>query len=232
MKSHELIKNHEGIIFFYPFSGSHFEIIKELKNLATVFNEKALFVYCSFGGYQEEYENFTNDNQSIARGLFTDVDNIENKLGLKSIEISSSQKLTDTNFDASYYTFDDTELIFVKGEAFHYIDNLLNEGIDIYKLNLILSYAEGLDEKLKKLILKFSQPTCKEIVEDYPKMITINNHYLTDMEELFSDSELYKWRKEFEVKQLGVINAYSEFYTILFEKKEFYSLQRVLRAIN
>jgi lauroyl/myristoyl acyltransferase len=50
MKTHELIKNHKGLIFFYPFSGTDFKIITELKKIATVFNKKALFVYCSFGG--------------------------------------------------------------------------------------------------------------------------------------------------------------------------------------
>jgi hypothetical protein len=225
MKTHELIKNHKGLIFFYPFSGTDFKIITELKNLATVFNKKALFVYCSFGGSQQEFEYFKNENYDKARGLHTDTSNIENKLGLQGIEISTFQKLTDVNFDASYYSFDDVELIFVRGEAFHFIECLQIEGIDLFNLNLILSYAQGFDEELKKLILKFSKPTCNEVDEYDPKMITINNHYLTDVEELFADSELYKWRIEFEVKEY-------EFYTILFEKKEFYSLQRVLRAIN
>lgn len=214
MKTHELIKNHEGIIFFYPFSGTDFKIITELRNLAPVFNKKALFVYCSFGGSQEEYENFAIENRDKARGLHTDANNIENKLGLKGIKVSSFQKLTDVNFDASYYTFDDAELVFVSGEAFHFMDCLQTEGIDLFKLNLILSYAGGFDEELKKLILKFSQPTGKEVGEYGPKMITINNHYLTDVEELFSDSELYKWRREFEVKTTHI-----EKYTILFEKK-------------
>jgi hypothetical protein len=228
MKSHELIKNHEGIIFFYPFSGTDFEIIKELNNLAKAYSKKALFIYCSFGGNFEEFERFASDNPTITRGLYTDVNYIENKLGLKGIEIASSQKLIDTTFDASYYTFDDTELIFVKGEAFHYIDHLLNEGIDLYKLNLVLSYAEGFNEKLKNLMLTFSPLECKEADEYHPKMITINNHYLTDVEESFSDSELYKWRKEFEVKQLGVATDYKEFYSILFEKEEDYLIQNVL----
>lgn len=227
MKTHELIKNHEGIIFFYPFSGTDFKIITELRNLATGFNKKALFVYCSFGGSQDEYENFTIENRDKARGLHTDANNIENKLGLKGIEVSSFQKLTDVNFDASYYTFDDVELVFVSGEAFHFIDRLQTEGIDLFNLNLILSYAGGFDEELKKLILKFSQPTLKKVGEYGPKMISINNHYLTDVEELFSDSELYKWRREFEVKTTHI-----EKHTILFEKKEFYLLQSVLIAIN
>ena len=227
MKTHELIKNHEGIIFFYPFSGTDFKIIAELRNLATVFDKKVLFIYCSFGGSQEEYENFAIENRDKARGLHTDANNIENKLGLKGIKVSSFQKLTDVNFDASYYTFDDAELVFVSGEAFHFIDSLQTEGIDLFNLNLILSLAGGFDEELKKLILKFSQPTGKEVGEYGPKMITINNHYLTDVEELFSDSELYKWRREFEVKTTHI-----EKYTILFEKKEFYLLQSVLRAIN
>ena len=214
MKTHELIKSHEGIIFFYPFSGTDFNIITELRNLATVFNKKALFVYCSFGGSQEEYENFTIENRDKARGLHTDANNIENKLRLKGIKVSSFQKLTDVNFDASYYTFDDVELVFVSGEAFHFMECLQTEGIDLFKLNLILSYAGGFDKELKKLILKFSQPSCKEVCEYGPKMITINNHYLTDVEELFSDSELYKWRREFEVKTTHI-----EKYTILFEKK-------------
>ena len=214
MTSYEIINNHEGIIFFYPFSGTDFNIITELRNLATVFNKKALFVYCSFGGSQEEYENFTIENRDKARGLHTDANNIENKLRLKGIKVSSFQKLTDVNFDASYYTFDDVELVFVSGEAFHFMECLQTEGIDLFKLNLILSYAGGFDKELKKLILKFSQPSCKEVCEYGPKMITINNHYLTDVEELFSDSELYKWRREFEVKTTHI-----EKYTILFEKK-------------
>ena len=227
MKTHELIKNHEGIIFFYPFSGTDFKIIAELRNLATVFDKKVLFIYCSFGGSQEEYENFAIENRDKARGLHTDANNIENKLGLKGIKVSSFQKLTDVNFDASYYTFDDADLVFVSGEAFHFIDSLQTEGIDLFNLNLILSYAGGFDEELKKLILKFSQPKGNEVGEYGPKMITINNHYLTDVEGLFSDSELYKWRREFEVKTTHI-----EKYTILFEKKEFYLLQSVLRAIN
>jgi len=226
MTSYEIINNHEGIIFFYPFSGTDFNIITELRNLATVFNKKVLFIYCSFGGSQEEYENFTIENRDKARGLHTDANNIANKLGLKGIEVSSFQKLIDVNFDASYYTFDDAELVFVSGEAFHFIDCLQTEGIDLCKWNLILSYAGGFDEELKKLILKFSQPTCKELGEYDPKMITINNHYLTDVEELFSDSELYKWPIEFEVKTTHI-----EKYIILFEKKEFHSLHRVLSAI-
>jgi hypothetical protein len=44
----------------------------------------------------------------------------------------------------------------------------------------------------------------------------------------FSDSELYKWRKEIEVKQLGVVTDYTEFYSILFEKEEDYLIQNVL----
>ena len=227
MKTHELIKNHEGIIFFYPFSGTDFKIIAELRNLATVFDKKVLFIYCSFGGSQEEYENFAIENRDKVRGLHTDANNIENKLGLKGIEVSSFQKLIDVNFDASYYAFDDAELVFVSGEAFHFIDSLQTEGIDLFNLNLILSLAGGFDEELKKLILKFSQPKGNEVGEYGPKMITINNHYLTDVEELFSDSELYKWRREFEVKTTHI-----EKYTILFEKKEFYLLQSVLRAIN
>ena len=214
MKTHELIKNHEGIIFFYPFSGTDFKIIAELRNLATVFDKKVLFIYCSFGGSQEEYENFAIENRDKVRGLHTDANNIENKLGLKGIEVSSFQKLIDVNFDASYYAFDDAELVFVSGEAFHFIDSLQTEGIDLFNLNLILSYAGGFDKELKKLILKFSQPSCKEVCEYGPKMITINNHYLTDVEELFSDSELYKWRREFEVKTTHI-----EKYTILLEKK-------------
>ena len=227
MKTHELIKNHEGIIFFYPFSGTDFKIIAELRNLATVFDKKVLFIYCSFGGSQEEYENFAIENRDKVRGLHTDANNIENKLGLKGIEVSSFQKLIDVNFDASYYAFDDAELVFVSGEAFHFIDSLQTEGIDLFNLNLILSLAGGFDEELKKLILKFSQPTGKEVGEYGPKMITINNHYLTDVEDLFSDSELYKWRRVFEVKTTHI-----EKYTILFEKKEFYLLQSVLIAIN
>jgi hypothetical protein len=95
-------------------------------------------------------------------------------------------------------------------------------------LNLVLSYAEGFNEKLKNLMLTFSPLECKEADEYQPKMITINNHYLTEVEELFSDSELYKWRKEIEVKQLGVVTDYTEFYSILFEKEEDYLIQNVL----
>ena len=97
MTSYEIINNHEGIIFFYPFSGTDFNIITELRNLATVFNKKVLFIYCSFGGSQEEYENFTIENRDKARGLHTDANNIANKLGLKGIEVSSFQKLIDVN---------------------------------------------------------------------------------------------------------------------------------------
>ena len=85
--------------------------------------KKALFIFCSYGGHIDDFENWRKGNE-YARGLYTDVNFIENKLGLKNIEILSSQKLTDENFDVNYYTLDNTELAFVRGEAFNFIEYL------------------------------------------------------------------------------------------------------------
>jgi hypothetical protein len=216
MKTHELIKNHEGLIFFYPFSGTHFKITEELKNLAKHFNQKCLFVYCSFGGNIDDYEQMENKNKPIVRGLYTDVHFIENKLGLDKIEISSSQKLSDENFDARFFTFGDTGLIFVKSEAFYFMDHLTNKGIEMNSMNLILSYAQGFDEVLKNLTLQFIHPQAIEGNVHEPKTIILNKHYLKDVEELLSNLEGYKWKKVFQETNSN------EEYSILFEKGENY----------
>lgn len=220
MKINEIIKNHDGTIFFYPFSGSHFEILEKIN---TFFSNKPLFIYCSFGGIQEEFDNWRIDNPH-ARGLHTDVDFIENKLGLKNFEIVSFQKLADANVDASYYTSYNAELIFVKGEAFEFIDYILNEGIDLLKMNLILSYAQGFDEVLKSLIFKFHLPNSKE--RYVPKMIVINNQYLNDVKELFLETNSYQIQTEFEET---VSRNHSEKYTILFEEEIDYAALKILR---
>lgn len=222
MKINEILKNHDGTIFFYPFSGSHFEIIEKLN---TYFSNKPLYIYCSFGGIQEEFDNWRIDNPH-ARGLYTDVNFIENKLGLKNFEIKSFQKLADSFFDASYYTSCNAELIFVKGEVFEFIDYLLKEEIDLLKINLILSYAQGLDEVLKSLIFKFHLPNSKE--RYVPKMIVLNNQYLNDVKELFMGTNSYQIQTEFEEI---VSRNHSEKYTILFEEQIDDATLKILRFI-
>ncbi|MBM3185975.1 MAG: hypothetical protein FJZ67_06710 [Bacteroidetes bacterium] len=212
MKTYEIINNHEGTIFFYPFCGTHFEIIKPLNDAISGLNKKILYVYCSIGGTQDEFENW-GINNPLARGLHTDVNFIENKLGLKNFEIESYQKLTDFNVDASYYTFYNAELIFIKGEAFEFTDYLQNEGIDLLKMNLILSFALGFDDVLKSLILKFHLPNSNN--RYVPKMIVINNHYLNNVKELFLKTNSYQIQTEFEEK---VGRNHSEKYSILFEE--------------
>lgn len=222
MKINEILNNHDGPIFFYPFSGTHFEIIEKLN---TYFSNKPLYIYCSFGGIQEVFDNWRIDNPH-ARGLYTDVNFIENKLGLKNFEIKSFQKLADSFVDASYYTSCNAELIFVKGEVFEFIDNLLKEEIDLLKINLILSYAQGLDEVLKSLIFKFHIPNSKE--RYVPKMIVLNNQYLNDVKELFIETNSYQIHTEFEEI---VSRNHSEKYTILFEEQIDDAMLKILRFI-
>jgi hypothetical protein len=223
MNSYELIYKHEGLVVFYPFSGTHFEIINPLKDAFSVLEINVLFIYCSMGGSQDEFDNWSINNP-LARGLYEDVNFTENKLGLKKIKIETFEKLTDEEFDAEYYTFDNCELIFVKGEAFKFIVYLENKKIDLLKLNLILSYAKGFDQVLKELILKFHPIKTHEEDQNILKILTINNHYLEDLKELFSKTTSYQ--SSFEIKESGEDNRV-ETYTVFFENKEDFRLWNI-----
>lgn len=199
MKTHEIINNHDGLVFFYPFSGTHFEIIKPLNDAVSGLNKKILYVYCSIGGTQEEFDNWSNNNP-LARGNYEEVHFTENKLGLKKIKIEKSEKLTDEEIDARYYSFENCELVYVKGEAFKFIEYLSNNEIDTLKLNLILSFALGFDDVLKALILKFHPISIIENVENKSKMLIVNNLYLNEVIELFSQTTSYQSSLDIEEK--------------------------------
>lgn len=226
MKVHQLIKNHDGLVFFYPFSGTHFEIINPLNDAITGLNRKVLFVYCSIGGSQEEFDNWSINNP-LALGLYEDVNYIENKLGLKKIKIESFQKLTDEEFDSNYYSFDNCELIFIKGEVFKFIDYLQEQDVELVKMNLILSYAQGFGDVLKALILKFHPIRTNEDDEKKTKILVVNNHYLDDIKELFSQSTCYQ--SSFEIEERLEDNR-NENYTILFEYEGYYLVAKVFRG--
>jgi hypothetical protein len=225
MKVHELIKNHDGLVFFYPFSGIHFDIINPLKSAITGLNRKVLFVYCSIGGSQEEFDNWSINNP-LALGRYEDVNYTENKLGLKKIKIESCQKLTDEEFEANYYSFDNCELIFIKGEAFKFIDYLRELDVDLVKMNLILSYAYGFGDVLKALILKFHPIRTNEDDEKKTKILVINNHYLDDIKELYSQTTCYQY--SFEIEERAEDNR-NENYTVFFEDKGEYFQANIFR---
>lgn len=225
MKTHEIINNHEGLIFFYPFSGTHFEIIKPLNDAISGLNKKILYVYCSIGGTQEEFDNWRINNP-LARGLYEEVHFTENKLGLKRIKIETFERLTDVEFDARHYSFENCELVYVKVEAFNFIEYLEHNMIDIVKMNLIFSFAGGFDDVLKALILKFHPIKAIEDNENSPKMIVVNNHYVDELKELFKHSTFYQY--SLEIKENEDDNQH-EIYTIFFEDKGYYLAANILR---
>ncbi len=219
MKSHEIIKKHDGLVLFYPFSGIHFDIMHHLKHSISGLDLKFLFVYCSIGVTKDEYDHWSKNNP-LARGHFEDVTFIENKLGLKKIEINSFQKLSDDQFDAEYYTFDTCELIFVKSEVFQYIDYLLKEEVKLPDMNLILSYAQGFDNVLITLIQKFHPIRTEDQKYNHVKIIVVNNHYLEDVCELYAQTNSYQSRIEIEEK---VDDRNIQKYSVLFEHQGYYS---------
>jgi hypothetical protein len=227
MNSYELIYKHEGLVVFYPFSGTHFEIINPLKDAVSGLEKKVLFIYCSFGGSQDEFDTWSINNP-FARGLYEDVNFTQNKLGLKKIKIETYEKLTDEEFDAEFYSFDNCELLFVKGEVFKFIEYLDNKKIDLLKLNLILSYAKGFDQVLKELILKFHPIKTNEEEQNKLKILTINNHYLEDVNELFSKTTSYQ--SSFEIIENGEDNR-QETYTVFFEDDGHHGLLKIFNSL-
>jgi hypothetical protein len=201
MNLQEIINRHEGDIFFYPFSGSHFEIIKNINHSIIgenkIFednNTRALFIYCSFGGSEAEYDQWSIGNPK-ACGLHDGVNFIENKLGLQKFKIINSSKLTDDNVDGTFYEFaDKTKIIFIKGEVFSFVEKLQFDNYSLNSFNLIISMVGGFNSELGNLVRKFH--TNNNETEKIKVLIT-ENGYLNDIQELFNESGFFKIKKSF-----------------------------------
>ena len=94
-------------------------------------------------------------------------------------------------------------------------------------MNLILSYAQGFGDVLKALILKFHPIRTNEDDEKKTKILVVNNHYLDDIKELFSQSTCYQ--SSFEIEERLEDNR-NENYTILFEYEGYYLVAKVFRG--
>jgi hypothetical protein len=195
MDIRDVIEGNKTDIYFYPFSGSHFEIIEAITGQS---NQPSLFIFCSFGGTQEEYDHWSINNPN-ACGLHSDVSHIENKLGLSKLVITEAIKLEDSEFDATLYHFDNsnpkTKLIFVKGEVFKFVEYLENKQINLLRLNLIISFVGGFGDSLKALVKKFYNATD---AEDFPyKYLITQNGYSDEIKALFEDANSYNIEQSF-----------------------------------
>jgi hypothetical protein len=211
MKVHELIKNHDGLVFFYPFSGTHLRIINPLHNSLSCFNGKILFVCCSFKGPQQKPHIITS---------------------LRNIEFEPLiEKLDDEQFDAGFYASGHCELVLFKSEVFKFIDYLQEQGVDLFKMNLIINFTSGFKNILNTLIPKFHPIRANEEDESITKILVVNNDYLDEVRELFSQTTSYQFSFEIEERESDDKLSRNEKYTIFFEEKGFYLAANILRRI-
>jgi hypothetical protein len=212
MKINEIINNHKGLVFFYPFSGTHLGIINPLHNSLSCFNGKILFVCCSFKGPQQK-PHITGTS-------------------LRNIEIEPLiEKLDDEQFDAGFYAYGHCELVLVKSEVFKFIDYLQEQGVDLFKMNLIIDFTSGIKNILNTLIPKFHPIRANEEDESITKILVVNNDYLDEVRELFSQTTSYQFSFEIEERESDDKLSRNEKYTIFFEEKGFYLAANILRRI-
>ena len=114
---------------------------------------------------------------------------------------------------------------------FKFIDCLQEQGVDLFKMNLIIDFTSGLKNILNTLIPKFHPLRANEEDDSLTKILVVNNDYLDEVRELFSQTTCYQFSFEIEEKESDEKLSRNEKYTIFFEEKGFYLVANVSRRI-
>jgi hypothetical protein len=145
----DVINAHTGKIFFYPFSGSDFDIVKA-NFVCDILSKTELYVFCTI---QNEEELFKLEYWKQCGNLGRLVLNTENAIGLAGLVTTASPiTLEDTAFESSYHVAGSRKFIFVKGEVFQFVEYLQGLNIEILRFNIILKNAGGAFDHLIPLL--------------------------------------------------------------------------------
>lgn len=150
MKLFEIILTPLQRVIFYPFSGADFEFIKSVPdNLET---HNTTYIFCSVAT-NEDFQIL--DNQTA---LFNSIDFMENAMGLAGLSVSEKYEL-DEKFNATFYKFKSGEkLVFVKENAFEFIEQLIDLNIPLWLFNLVLKGCGSFEQQVIPIIEKIYNP--------------------------------------------------------------------------
>jgi hypothetical protein len=150
----DVINAHTGKIFFYPFSGSDFGIVKA-NFICDILNKTELYVFCTI---QNEEEYFKLEYWKQCGNLDRLVLNTENAIGLAGLVTTAPPiTLEDTAFESSYHVAGSRKFIFVKGEVFQFVEYLQGLNIEILRFNIILKFGGAFDHLIPLLDLFHGQ---------------------------------------------------------------------------
>ncbi len=132
----DIVQNHKGSVFFYPFSGLDFNMMNNIEKNESIREGSIndyLYIYCAVPA-QQDWENLPEDQQN---GWFMPVDFIENELGLAGKTITEVIALEN---NMNWYKFSDgNSLIFVRDSVSSFLDTLTEPLNQNKSINIIFS---------------------------------------------------------------------------------------------
>jgi hypothetical protein len=164
----DIIQNHKGSVFFYPFSGLDFDMMNNIERNELVrkgsLYEPFLFVYCSIPT-QQDWENLLEDQQN---GWFMPVNFIENRLGLAGKEITEVVAV-ENNINL-YRLTDGNAIIFVHDNVYTFLNTLPQPLNQDKSINIIFSSCSNLEKSgIQNLIQQFIINAGGNLDTDTPK---------------------------------------------------------------
>lgn len=149
----EIVNNHEGSIFFYPFSGLDFDMMNNIERNELVRKNSwghYLYIYCSVPT-QQDWENLPEDQLN---GWFLSVDFIENRLGLAGKNIA--EVVAVENNISLYRLEDGNVIIFVRDSVSAFLNTLSQPLNQDKSINIIFSSCSNLEKRgIQNLIQQF-----------------------------------------------------------------------------
>jgi hypothetical protein len=191
----DIVNNHKGSVFFYPFSGLDFNMMNNIEKNESIREGSIsdyLYIYCSVHT-QQDWNNLTEDQQN---GWFIPLDFIENELGLAGKKITEVIALEN---NMNWYKFsDNTSLIFIHDSISSFL-NTLTEPLNQNKIiNLIFSSCgneknPGIQHLIQQFIINAGDVLSSEtpkaswfVITHYQNLI---NYFPDGLYEIVKDNE-------------------------------------------
>ena len=152
----EVVNNHQGSIFFYPFSGLDFKLMNDIvisEYIRNNFNPPYLFIYCSISS-ERDWNNLPDDQQN---GKFISVNFVQNKLEESGRNIIKTVRLDPQNANINLYQLNDgVSIVFVKDNVYTFLNNLEERLNQNKSINVIFYFCGDITKDgIQNLISQF-----------------------------------------------------------------------------